>query len=84
MAAAEAGLEWDIISAGSGSTEIALHHPFRRAPAAYMDGLHINESAAICSYTARRHNGGALHPDDAEGKRACGNALMLPPIMYFR
>ena len=34
MAAAEAGLEWDIIPTGSGSAEMALHHSFMRAPAA--------------------------------------------------
>ena len=39
-----------------------------RAPAAYIDGLHIYESPAICSYIDRRHNSGALHPDDAEAQ----------------
>ena len=68
MAAAEAGLDWDIIPTASGSIEMAAHHPFMRAPAAYIDGLHICESPAICSYIDRRHNGGALHPDDAEAQ----------------
>ena len=60
MAAAEAGLELDIIPTGSGSTEMAAHHPFMRAPAAYTYGLHIFENPAICSYIDRRHYVGVV------------------------
>ncbi len=68
MAAAEAGLSWEIIPTGSGSEEMAKHHPFMRSPAAYLDGLHFYESPAICSYIDRQHNGAALHPDAAEAQ----------------
>ena len=68
IVAAEAGLNWEIIPTGSGSEEMAAHHPFMRAPAAYIDGLHFYESPAICSYIDRRHNGGALHPEDSEAQ----------------
>ena len=68
MAAVEAGLSWQIIPTGSGSEEMAEHHPFMRSPAAYLDGLHFYESPAICSYIDRRHNDGALHPADAEAQ----------------
>lgn len=68
MAAAEAGLSWEIVPTGSGSPEMAEHHPFMRSPAAYIDGLHIYESPAICSYIDRRHNASALHPDGAEAQ----------------
>ena len=65
---AEAGLDWEIIPTGSGSKEMAAHHPFMRSPAAYIDGLHFYETPAICSYIDRAHNGGALHPDGAEAQ----------------
>lgn len=68
IVAAEAGLAWEIVPTGSGSKEMAQHHPFMRAPAAYLDGLHFYESAAICSYIDRAHNGGALHPESAEAQ----------------
>ena len=68
MAAAEARLDWEIIPTGSGSKEMAAHHPFMRAPAAYIDGLHIYETPAICSYIDRQHNGGALHPEAPEAQ----------------
>lgn len=68
MVAAEAGVAWEIIPTGSGSKEMAAHHPFMRAPAAYIDGLHLYESPAICSYLDRRHNASALHPQTPEAQ----------------
>ncbi|MGC6535638.1 MAG: glutathione S-transferase family protein [Parvibaculales bacterium] len=68
MAAAEAGLSWKIIPTGSGSQEMAEHHPFMRSPAAYIDGLHFYESPAICSYIDRAHNAAALHPEGPEAQ----------------
>ena len=38
----------------------------RRQP--ILTGCIFAESPAICSYIDRRHNGGALHPDDAEAQ----------------
>ncbi len=64
----EAGLSWEIIPTGSGSKEMAAHHPFMRSPAAYIDGLHFYESMAICSYIDRAHNGGALHAQTPEAQ----------------
>lgn len=66
--AAEAGLAWEIIPTGSGSEEMAAHHPFMRSPAAYLDGLHFYETPAICSYIDRAHNDAKLHPDSAEAQ----------------
>lgn len=68
MAAAEAGLDWEIIPTGSGSEDMAKHHPFMRSPAAYLDGLHFYETPAICSYIDRQHNATALHPDAPEAQ----------------
>ena len=68
MVAAEAGLDWEIIPTGSGSEDMAKHHPFMRSPAAYLDGLHFYETPAICSYIDRQHNDGALHPDAPEAQ----------------
>ena len=68
IVAAEAGLNWEIIPTGSGSEEMAAHHPFMRAPAAYIDGLHFYESPAICSYIDRAHNQAALHPEPPEAQ----------------
>ena len=65
---AEAGLSWEIIPTGSGSTEMADHHPFMRSPAAYIDGLHFYETPAICSYIDRAHNDGRLHPEAHEAQ----------------
>ena len=68
MAAEEAGLSWEIIPTGSGSKEMAAHHPFMRSPAAYIDGLHFYETIAICSYIDRQHNDGGLHPEATEAQ----------------
>jgi len=68
IVAAEAGLTWEIIPTGSGSKEMAEHHPFMRSPAAYIDDLHFYESPAICSYLDRAHNQSALHPGAPEGQ----------------
>ncbi len=68
IVAAEAGLTWEIIPTGSGSKEMAEHHPFMRSPAAYIDDLHFYETPAICSYLDRAHNKGALHPASPEGQ----------------
>ena len=68
IVAAEAGLTWEIIPTGSGSKEMAEHHPFMRSPAAYIDDLHFYETPAICSYIDRAHNGAALHPASPEGQ----------------
>lgn len=65
---AEAGLSWEIIPTGSGSKEMAAHHPFMRSPAVYIDGLHFYETPAICSYIDRAHNQGRLHADGHEGQ----------------
>ena len=64
----EAGLSWEIVPTGSGSKEMAEHHPFMRSPAAYIDGLHFYETPAICSYLDRAHNGGRLHPEGPEAQ----------------
>lgn len=66
--AVEAGLSWQIMPTGSGSKEMATHHPFMRSPAAYLDGLHFYETPAICSYIDRKHNEAALHPDAPEAQ----------------
>lgn len=68
MVAAEAGLAWEIVPTGSGSAEMAAHHPFMRAPAVYIDGLHFYESAAICSYLDTAHNAARLQPKAAEAQ----------------
>jgi len=68
IVAAEAGVSWEIIPTGSGSKEMAAHHPFMRSPAAYIDDLHFYETPAICSYLDRAHNGAALHPAVPEGQ----------------
>ena len=65
---AEAGLSWEIVPTGSGSKEMADHHPFMRSPAAYIDGLHFYETPAICSYIDRAHNDGRLHPEAHEAQ----------------
>jgi len=68
IVAAEAGLSWEIVPTGSGSKEMAEHHPFMRAPAAYIDGLHFYETPAICSYLDRAHNDARLHPAGHEAQ----------------
>ena len=68
IVAAEAGLSWEIVPTGSGSKEMAEHHPFMRSPAAYIDGLHFYETPAICSYLDRAHNGARLHPEGHEAQ----------------
>ena len=68
IVAVEAGLSWEIVPTGSGSKEMAEHHPFMRSPAVYVDGLHFYETPAICAYLDRAHNQGRLHPDPPEAQ----------------
>ena len=68
IVAAEAELSWEIIPTGSGSADMAEHHPFMRSPAVYLDGLHFYETPAICSYIDRAHNRSRLHPDGHEAQ----------------
>ena len=84
MAAAEAGLDWDIIPTASGSTEMAAHHPFMRAPAAYIDGLHIYESPPFALILTVAIMAGRCILMIPKRKRVCGNGPILPPIMCFR
>ncbi len=60
--ATQADITWQLIPTGAGTKEMGAHHPFLRAPVAYIDGHKLYESLAIATYIDSTYNAAGLQP----------------------